>query len=63
MGYRSSRPKEKATAEAFQQALGKVGIKVNVKPMPDDDLHLGDLRQAVLRGEEQRRPVRLRLGR
>lgn len=36
MGYRSERPKEKATAEAFQQALGKVGIKVNVKPLSDD---------------------------
>ena len=36
IGYRSSRDKEKAIAEAFQQALGKVGIKVNVKPMPDD---------------------------
>ena len=36
MGYRSSRDKEKKTAEAFQQALEKVGIKVNVKPMPDD---------------------------
>ena len=32
--------KEKATAEAFQQSLGKVGIKLNVKPLPDDDLHL-----------------------
>ena len=36
MGYRSSRDKEKKTAEAFQQSLGKVGIKVNVKPMADD---------------------------
>jgi peptide/nickel transport system substrate-binding protein len=36
IGYRSSRDKEKATAVAFQQSLGKVGIKVNVKPMPDD---------------------------
>ena len=36
IGYRSSRVKEKATAEAFQQALGKVGIKVNVKPLADD---------------------------
>ena len=37
MGYRSERAKEKATAEAFQQALDKVGIKVNLKPLPDDD--------------------------
>jgi len=36
IGYRSSRDKEKKTAEAFQQSLEKVGIKVNVKPMPDD---------------------------
>jgi peptide/nickel transport system substrate-binding protein len=36
IGYRSSREKEKATAVAFQQALGKVGIKLNVKPMADD---------------------------
>ena len=36
IGYRSSRDKEKKTAEAFQQSLGKVGIKVNIKAMPDD---------------------------
>jgi peptide/nickel transport system substrate-binding protein len=36
IGYRSSRDKEKAAAVAFQQSLGKVGIKVNVKPMADD---------------------------
>jgi peptide/nickel transport system substrate-binding protein len=36
MGYRSARPKEKATAEAFQESLGKVGIKLNVKPLADD---------------------------
>ncbi len=36
IGYRSSREKEKATAVAFQEALGKVGIKVNVKPLADD---------------------------
>src|SRR4051812_48554035 len=36
MGYRSSRDKEKKVAEAFQQSLAKVGIKVNVKAMPDD---------------------------
>ncbi|MEI2671768.1 MAG: ABC transporter substrate-binding protein [Nocardioidaceae bacterium] len=35
MGYRSERPKEKAVAEAFQQALGKVGIKVTPQAMPD----------------------------
>jgi peptide/nickel transport system substrate-binding protein len=37
MAYRDDRPKEKATAEAFQQALGKVGIKVNVKALPGGD--------------------------
>ena len=36
MGYRSARDKEKATAEAFQQSLGKVGITVNLKPLSDD---------------------------
>ncbi len=36
MGYRSARPKEKATAEAFQESLGKVGIKLTLKPLPDD---------------------------
>ena len=36
VGYRASRDKEKAVAVAFQQSLDKVGIKVNVKPMPDD---------------------------
>ena len=37
MGFRSERPQEKATAEAFQEALGKVGIKVTPKPYPDGD--------------------------
>ena len=36
IGYRASREKEKGVAQAFQQALGKVGIKINVKPLPDD---------------------------
>jgi peptide/nickel transport system substrate-binding protein len=36
IGYRSSREKEKAAAVAFQQSLGKVGIKLNVKPLADD---------------------------
>lgn len=34
MGFRSDRPKEKATAEAFQQALDRVGIKVSLKGYP-----------------------------
>ncbi len=37
MGYRDDRPKEKATAEAFQQALGKVGITVHPKALPGGD--------------------------
>ena len=37
MGFRSERPQEKATAEAFQEALAKVGIKVTPKPYPDGD--------------------------
>lgn len=34
IAYRAERPKEKATAEAFQQALDRVGIKLTVKPFP-----------------------------
>src|SRR5215217_89399 len=37
IAYRAERPKEKATAEAFQQALGRVGIKVTLKPFPQGD--------------------------
>ncbi len=37
ISYRSERPKEKATAEAFQQALAKVGIKVTLKGYPQGD--------------------------
>ena len=35
IGFRAERPKEKATAEAFQQALARVGIKLTTKPLPD----------------------------
>jgi peptide/nickel transport system substrate-binding protein len=37
IGYRAERPKEKATAEAFQQALSRVGIKLTLKPFPQGD--------------------------
>ena len=37
MAYRSDRPKEKATAEAFQQALDRVGIKLTLKGFPAAD--------------------------
>jgi peptide/nickel transport system substrate-binding protein len=37
ISYRTERPKEKATAEAFQQALAKVGIKVTPKGFPQAD--------------------------
>lgn len=37
MSYRPERPKEKAAAESMQQALAKVGIKVNLKPYPAGD--------------------------
>ncbi len=37
ISYRSERPKEKATAEAFQQALAKVGIKATPKGYPQGD--------------------------
>jgi peptide/nickel transport system substrate-binding protein len=34
MSYRSDRPKEKAVAEALEQSLGRVGIKLNLKGYP-----------------------------
>ena len=37
IAYRPERPKEKATAEAFQQALGRVGIKLTLRPYPAGD--------------------------
>jgi peptide/nickel transport system substrate-binding protein len=37
IGYRAERPKEKATAEAFQQALSRVGIQLTLKPFPQGD--------------------------
>ncbi|WP_433556524.1 ABC transporter substrate-binding protein [Pseudonocardia xinjiangensis] len=37
ISYRAERPKEKATAEALQQSLAKVGIKLEVKPYPLGD--------------------------
>ncbi|MCW2882907.1 MAG: ABC-type dipeptide transport system periplasmic component-like protein [Sphaerisporangium sp.] len=37
IAYRAERPKEKATAEALQQSLAKVGIKLTLKPFPQAD--------------------------
>jgi peptide/nickel transport system substrate-binding protein len=37
ISYRAERPKEKATAEALQQSLAKVGINLEVKPYPLGD--------------------------
>jgi peptide/nickel transport system substrate-binding protein len=37
IAYRSERPKEKAAAEAFQQALARVGIQLTLKPYPQGD--------------------------
>jgi peptide/nickel transport system substrate-binding protein len=37
MSYRAERPKEKALAESLQQSLGKVGIKLTLKPFPQGD--------------------------
>jgi peptide/nickel transport system substrate-binding protein len=34
ISYRSERPKEKATAEALQQALGRINVKLEIKPYP-----------------------------
>ncbi len=37
ISYRPERPKEKAAAEAMQQSLSKVGIKLTLKPYPAGD--------------------------
>jgi peptide/nickel transport system substrate-binding protein len=37
ISYRVERPKEKATAEALQESLAKVGIKLTVKGFPKSD--------------------------
>ncbi len=37
ISYRAERPKEKATAESLQQALQRVGIKLNLKGFPQGD--------------------------
>jgi peptide/nickel transport system substrate-binding protein len=37
MSYRAERPKEKAVAESLQQSLGRVGIKLNLKPIATKD--------------------------
>jgi peptide/nickel transport system substrate-binding protein len=37
MAFRADRPKEKATAEATQQALARVGIKLDLKGFPSGD--------------------------
>ena len=34
ISYRAERPKEKATAEALQQSLSRVGINLEIKPYP-----------------------------
>ena len=62
IGYRSSRDKEKKVAEAFQQSLGKVGIKINIKPMPDDTYTSELCGKPSYLVAQQGRPLRLRLG-
>jgi peptide/nickel transport system substrate-binding protein len=37
ISYRAERPRERATAEALQQSLAKVGIKLTIKPFPQND--------------------------
>jgi peptide/nickel transport system substrate-binding protein len=37
ISYRAERPKEKATAEALQQSLSRVGITLEIKPYPLND--------------------------
>jgi peptide/nickel transport system substrate-binding protein len=39
MAFRADRPKEKATAEASQQSLAKVGIKLELKGFPSGDYY------------------------
>ena len=63
ISYRAERPKEKATAEALQQSLAKVGIKLTIKPLPAGRLLQALRRQARLREDEQPRPDGQRLGR
>ncbi len=41
IAYRAERPKEKATAEAFQQSLEKVGITATPRPLPEGDYFSG----------------------
>ncbi len=43
MAYRSDRPKEQATAEALQQSLGRVGIKLTLKGIPTGDYFSTDV--------------------
>ncbi|MGE3285017.1 MAG: ABC transporter substrate-binding protein [Pseudonocardia sp.] len=37
ISYRAERPREKATAEALQQSLARVGINLEIKPYPAGD--------------------------
>jgi peptide/nickel transport system substrate-binding protein len=39
ISYRTERPKEKAVSEALQQSLGRVGIKLTIKPYPAGDYY------------------------
>ena len=39
ISFRAERPKEKATAEALQQSLAKIGIKLTLKPFPAADYY------------------------
>jgi len=39
ISYRAERPKEKAVAESLQQSLGRVGIKLTIKPFPAGDYY------------------------
>jgi peptide/nickel transport system substrate-binding protein len=37
ISYRAERPREKATAEALQQSLARVGINLEIRPFPQGD--------------------------
>ncbi len=39
ISYRAERPRERATAEALQQSLARVGINLEIKPFPQGDYY------------------------
>ncbi len=62
IAYRAERPKEKATAEAFQQALARVGHQAHAEAVPARRLLRPIRRPSAVRGEEQAGSGAQRLG-